>query len=225
MKWLESFTLIMRSNITTLREKLEDPERVLNQLLVDMEEELERVRASVAEAIVDEIQLGKQADEARKEASTWQARAESALQRGDEASSRAALEQKLASEQRAADLQEGYEKQKAETARLQRGVSDLEDKVRKARQRRTLLLARLAKADSSRAIQRAFDRVDSRSAFTQFGRLEERVERAEALGIAQDRLAGKDPDAEELAREFEEKERKEKVESELEELKKRMGGT
>ena len=224
MKWLESFTLIMRSSITTLREKLEDPERTLNQLLADMDEELERVRASVAEAIADEIQLGKEAERARNETETWQTRAEAALRRGDEAASRAALEQKLAAERRVADLQEAHEKQKAETARLQHGVRDLEDKVRRARQRRTLLLARLAKADSSRAVQRAFERADSKSAFTQFGRLEERVERAEALSVAEDRLAGRDPDADDLAREFEEKERKEKVESQLEELKKRMEG-
>ena len=45
MKWLENFTLVMRSSVTTLRDKIEDPERMLHQLIVDMEEELESVRA------------------------------------------------------------------------------------------------------------------------------------------------------------------------------------
>jgi len=224
MKWLESFTLIMRSNITTLREKIEDPERVLNQLLADMEEELEHVRESVAEAIVDEIRLGKQAESARKEAEVWAARAEAALKRGDDAAAKAALDQKITDESRAADLQKEHEKQKGETARLQRGVRDLEEKIRQARQRRTLLLARFANADSSQRIQRAFERAGSKSAFTQFHRLEERVERAEARSEAYDRLEGRDPDAAELKREFEEKERKEKVEREFEELKKRVEG-
>ena len=71
MKWLENFTLVMRSSITTLREKVEDPERMLHQLIVDMEEELEAVRAGVAEAIADEIQLGKRAQQAREESDQW----------------------------------------------------------------------------------------------------------------------------------------------------------
>ena len=57
MKWLESFTLVMKSSITTLRERIEDPERMLHQLICDMEEELYRVRESVAGAIADEILL------------------------------------------------------------------------------------------------------------------------------------------------------------------------
>ena len=57
MSWLEQFTLVMRSNMTLLRERFEDPERMLHQLLIDMEEELENVRAGVAEALADEIQL------------------------------------------------------------------------------------------------------------------------------------------------------------------------
>ena len=52
MNWINNFSLVMRSSITTLREKFEDPERMLHQLIVDMDEELESVRESVAEAIV-----------------------------------------------------------------------------------------------------------------------------------------------------------------------------
>ena len=53
--WIESFSLVMRSNVTALREKVEDPERLLHQLLIDMEEEQHRVREAVAAAIADEI--------------------------------------------------------------------------------------------------------------------------------------------------------------------------
>ena len=55
MPWWTDFQLIMRSSWTTLREKLEDPERVLHQLLIDMEDELAAVRSRVADAIVDEV--------------------------------------------------------------------------------------------------------------------------------------------------------------------------
>jgi phage shock protein A len=222
MKWIENFTLIMRANLQTLREKIEDPERMLHQLLIDMEEELDRVRASVAEAIADEIQMRKRAESARLEAGEWLERAENALKRGDDGSAKAALEQKLLAEERAEALDGEYGKQKAATSKLQRSVRDLEEKIRQARQRRTLLLARLTRADSAGRIQRNLERTESRSAFAQFGRLEERVERAEARSEAYDRLEGRDPAAEELSRQFKEKEREGEVQSELEDLRRRM---
>ncbi|MCA9069006.1 MAG: PspA/IM30 family protein, partial [Planctomycetaceae bacterium] len=72
MKWFNTFTLIMRSQITTLREKFEDPERMIHQLILDMEEELEVAREQIAGAIADEIQLGKEVKKKREEADLWQ---------------------------------------------------------------------------------------------------------------------------------------------------------
>jgi phage shock protein A len=222
MKWLESFSLVMRSSITSLKEQVQDPERMIHQLLIDMEEEQERVRGSVAGAIADEIQLRKKVEAAREEARQWVERAMAALRRGDEAAGKAALEQKVLAEQRADSLDAEYAKQKTQTASLQRSVRDLEDKIRQARQKQTLLCARLARAESQQRIDRALDHASSRSAFAEFGRLEGRVERAEAMSEAYDRLEGRDPDAEELKRQFEVEERKGKIEKELEELKRRV---
>src|SRR5947207_11629079 len=101
MHWLTTFSLVIRSNVTALCERFEDPERVLNQLLIDMEEELERVRASTAGVIADEIRMGKDAARARAEAAHWDQRALAALRRGDETNARAALEQKALAGRRA----------------------------------------------------------------------------------------------------------------------------
>ncbi|MCH8830891.1 MAG: PspA/IM30 family protein [Planctomycetes bacterium] len=222
MKWLRNFTLVMRSSITTLREKVENPERMLHQLIIDMEEELDVVRSSVAETIADEIQMGKRAQKSRAEADEWLERATAALKRDDELRSESALEQKVLADQRAESLQQDYEQQKQQTAKLQCSVADLEDKIRQARRKRTLLVARLTRAESARIIDRALDRAASRSAFAQFDRLEQRVERAEAVTEAWDRMQGRDPEADELEREFEEDERRQQVKNELEELKSRV---
>ena len=224
MAWYEHFSLVMRSSITMLRERVQDPERMLHQLLIDMEEELERVRNSVAAAIADEILLKKKADAAREEVTQWFDRAKSALNRKDEKSAQAALEQKVLAEQRAEKLEEEHRKQKDQTAKLHQAVRDLEDKIRQARQKQTLLLARLARADSTAQINRALDRVSNRSAFAQFSRLERRVERAEAMSEAYDRLDDRDPDAQELERQFAEQDRQERMQREFDELKKRMEG-
>jgi phage shock protein A len=221
MKWLDRFSLVMRCSITALREQIQDPERMIHQLIIDMDEEQERVRQSVAGAIADEIQLRKKVETAREEARQWVNRAEAALRRGDESASKAGLEQKLLAEQRAESLDLEYAKQREQTAKLQQAVRDLDDKIRQARQKQTLLLARLVRAESQQRIDRALDRATSQSAFAEFGRLESRVERAEAMTEAYDRLEGRDPDAEELKRKFEQEERKERLEKEFEELKRR----
>jgi phage shock protein A len=222
MAWFENFTFIMRSSITAIRETIEDPERMLYQLVVDMEEELQAVRASVAEAIADEILLGKRVAKARAEAELWQERAAAAMKRGDDTGARAALEQRLLAEQTAQTLTEEHVKQKEQTRKLQDAVRDLEDKIRQARHKRTLLAARLTRAESAQRINQALASAEGCSAFAQFERLEQKVERAEARGEAFDRLAGKDPDAAELERKFREDERKEKLRREFEELKRRV---
>ena len=224
MKWLTDFTLVVRSSLSTLLEKVEQPERVLHQLILDMEDELDRARDGVAGAIADEIRLGKDAAAARQEADHWAQRARESLARSDEKMARAALEQKLAAEARAAGLEASHARQKAQTAKLERSIQDLESKLEEARQRRTLLAARLATAESGQKLQRAFDRAGEKSAFRQFRKFEERVEREEALAEAHERLAGRDPDAEELRRQVEAAARREQVERVLEGLRRGKGG-
>lgn len=222
MCWMERFGLVMRSSITFLWEKVEDPERMLHQLIIDMEEELEAVRRSVAEAIADEILLRKQAETARTETDQWLQRATTAMNRDDEANARSALEQKGLAATRAEEAQKQFDKQHEQTEKLRRAVKDLEEKIRQARQKRTLLMARLSSASSSRRINSALDRAGNHSAFAEFGRLEARVDRAEAMSEAYDRLEGRDPDAEELERQFAAQDRKDQLQKELEELKRRV---
>lgn len=222
MKWFENFTVVMKTSISALREKFEDPERMLHQLIGDMEEELQTIREFVAEAVADEIQLSKQVEASRGESETWLARATAALQRNDETGAKAALDQKLRAEERLAKLEDGYEDQQTQVEKLQASYRELEDRIRQAKHKQTLLLARLARAESSERINRALDKAVGTSAFAEFGRLEKRVERAEAMSAAYDRLDGRDPDAAELAAKFEADERRNRLQEELEQLRARL---
>ena len=223
MTWLTQFSFIMRSSLTALKEKVEDPERMLHQLIIDMEEELDRVRTSVAHAVADEIQMRKRCERERAETATWMERATAAMKRNDETAAKSALEQKLAAAQRADRYEAEHLKQKHEVQKLQDAVRDLEDKIRQAKQKKTLLTARMARATSTQKIHTAMDRTTSQSAFAQFQRMEEKVDREEALSEAWDRLDGKDPDAAELAREFEARERQDQLGRELAKLKSQLG--
>jgi phage shock protein A len=222
MKLIDRFTLVMKTSISSLREKIEDPERMLHQLICDMEEELAAVRESVAAAVADEIQLSKQIETARGEIDTWLSRAQSAIQRGNESAAKDALDQKLRCEERVATLETGYETQRVQVEQLQTSYRELEDRIRQARHKRTLLVARLARAESSERINKALDHAGGSSAFAEFSRLEERVDRAEALSEARDRLDGRDPDAEQLAARFAADERRDRLQSELDALKQQL---
>ena len=223
MNWLNQFSLVMRSSVTTLREKVEDPERMLHQMLIDMEEELDHVRGSVAEAIADEIQLRNRCERERSEVETWAERAGEAVRRGDDRSAKGALEQKMLAQERADRFSADHEKQKVEVEKLQRSLQDLEDKIRHAKHKKTLLAARLSRAASTQKINQALDKSQSKSAFSQFTRLEERVDREEAVTQAWDRLQGKDPGAEQLARQFESEQRQRNISEELARLKESTG--
>lgn len=218
MKWLSQFSLIMRSSVTALREKMEDPERMLHQLIVDMEQELDRVRSSVAEAIADEIQMRKRIERERSESVRWNERAAAAIRRSDDGAARTAIDQKLLSDERVSRYTTEYSAQQAQVSKLKTAVQDLEDKIRQAKHKKTLLAARLVRAESAQKIHTAMDRATSQSAFAQFSRLEERVEREESLGEAWEQLDGRDHVAEDIEREFELTEHRARVEAELDAL-------
>jgi len=222
MQWLKTFSLVIRSNVSALVEQFEDPERTIHQLIIDMEDELERIRANVAGVIADEILLGKQVTKAQQEAEVWQDRVLKSLQRKDDGGAQAALEQKLLAAERAAKLEREYQRHKEETAKLHHAIRDLEGKIREARHKRALLAARMARADSARTIHKMLQCAEGQSALAQFERLEARVERAEAVEEAYQRMQDPNPQTRELAREFEERERKERLQREFDELKRRL---
>jgi phage shock protein A len=224
MSWLSQFTFVMRSSITRLREQVEDPERMLHQLILDLEEEHARVRRSVARAIADEIQLGKRVERQRNESRQWLERAGQALKRGDETASQSALAQKVDADERLAKLEAEHQKQSEQTAGLRNSVREMEDRIRQAKQKQTLLLARLARAESNTLITHALEQADGSNALAQFARLEDRVERAEAMNAAYEQLSGGNPSGEALEREFQETARREQVAREFAELKQRMTG-
>jgi phage shock protein A len=218
MAWLSQFTLLMRSSLTSIREQIEDPERMLHQLLIDMQAELDSVRASVAEAVADEILMRKRLERERDEMNKWQERAAVALKRRDDATARTAMEQKVASSNRLQQYEAEHGKQVAEVEKLKSAVRDLEDKIRQAQHKKTLLVARYANAKSTSKIQAAIDRTDSRSAFAQFQRLEDRIDRQEAKIQAWDELDGTKLPSSDIEKEFLEAEQKARIEAELAEL-------
>ena len=144
MQWLDTFTLVMRSQMTVLRERVENPERLIHQLILDMEEELEVARQRVAAAMADELLLGREVENQAAKADHWMEQATQALKTGDEAAAKAALARKRDAEERRITLKEVYETQREQSRQLQEAFLDLEQKIRQARRKQRLLLAKMA---------------------------------------------------------------------------------
>lgn len=144
MQWLETFTLVMRSRLILLRERIENPERMIYQLILDMEEELELARVRIAEALADETHLAQEVERAKSQVQRLVERATEALRKGDESAAKSALEQKRRAEERASSLLEILKTQQVETQTLQEAFHDLEDKLKKAQRQQRLLLAKMA---------------------------------------------------------------------------------
>lgn len=223
MKWLRKFKLIVETSVSSLRERFEDPERMLHHLVLEMEEDLICVKRNVATAIADQVQLERRVESARTECATWATRAESALRKGDEQLARRALEQRIGADSRQAKLSVELEKLAEEIRKLEDAVRDLEDKIRQAKHKKTLLLARLVRADSAKRIHEVLDRADGGSALREFARLESRVERAEAMCEAYDRLDETLGGQSDLTREFDRRETEELLERELDSLRRKLG--
>jgi phage shock protein A len=112
------------------------------------------------------------------DAELWGQRAEAAMERGDEASARSALGQRISAAKRVEQYTKEHAIQATEVQKFQDSIRTLQDKIRQAKQKKTLLTARLARASSTNKINAVIDRVDSQSAFAQFSRLEQRVSRS-----------------------------------------------
>ena len=186
MQWLDTFTLVMRSQMTVLRERVENPERLIHQLILDMEEELEVARQRVAAAMADELLLGREVENQAAKADHWMKQATQALKTGDETAAKAALARKRDAEERRITLKEVYETQREQSRQLQEAFLDLEQKIRQARRKQRFLLAKMA------------------------------------LSQLNDHLDEYGMEAEELDKSLSEEYRKEQLERELAELKRRM---
>lgn len=208
----------MRSSVTALREQIEDPERMLHQLIIDMRNELDSVRNAVAEAVADELQMRKRLLREREEEQKWRERAEVAIRRGDSEAAKTALSQRLQTEERIETHETNLAKQTLEVNKLKNAVRDLEDKIRQADQKKNLLVARMTRAKTTTKVNTVLDRAGQQSAFAQMERLESKVEREESMVEAWEQMDGTNLALSDIERDFLKQERDAKLQQELEKL-------
>lgn len=181
---------LIRSNINELINKAEDPEKMLNQVLVDMKQQLIEAKKQVAVAIADEKRIKKQWEQEAAKASEWEKKAMLAIRAGDDTLARAALARKADHDEVATQLKDQWEAQKTSVENLKGALRGLDNKIEEAKRKRNLLVSRQKRAEAQRTINETLSSINSTSAFDTFDRMSDRVTQLEAEAEATSEIGG-----------------------------------
>jgi phage shock protein A len=190
MALFDRISRVVRANVNDLVSKAEDPEKVLEQAIIDMQEDLVQLRQAVAKAIASQKQTEQQYNQNQSQANTWQQRAQLALQKGDENLAREALQRKKGYAETAAMLKQQLDQQTGQTDTLRRNLVALEGKISEAKTKKNMLKARVQAAKANEQLQSSISSMSTSSAMSAFERMEEKVLEMEARSQASMELGG-----------------------------------
>ena len=190
MGLLDRVSRVVRSNLNAAVSSAEDPEKMLEQAIIDMQEDLVQMRQAVAGAIASQKRVQQQYERAQNEANTWQQRAQLALQKGDEDLARQALVRKKSQAETALALKTQLDTQSTTVDQLKRDLIGLESKLSEAKTKKDMLKARASAAKANEQLQNTTSRLNTSSASAAFERMEEKVLQMEARSQAAAELAG-----------------------------------
>lgn len=146
MALMERVATLLRANVNDLIDRAEDPEKMLKQLVLDMENQLLQVKTQVAIAIADQHQLQNKRSEHEDAAAEWKRKAELALGKGQEDMARAALERNLSHAAMAKGFARQLEEQTAEAESLRGTYNKLQAKLKETEGQCEMLLAQHRRA-------------------------------------------------------------------------------
>ncbi len=184
MGFFDRLSTLLRSNLNDLISRAENPEKMLNQLILDMRSQLAKAKQQVASAIADEKRLAAQAEQEKKLAEEWEKRAELAVREGRDDLAKQALLRYNEHLQGAVQLQETWVKHREETEKLKLSLRQLNDKIEEAKRKKNILIARAKRAEAHKRIQETMSSMSDKSAFETFERMSEQIEHEERKLIA-----------------------------------------
>ena len=222
MGFFDRMSQLLRSNINDLISRAENPEKMLNQMIVDMKGQLAKAKQQVASAIADEKKLRADAESTRKQAEDWERRAMLAVQEGRDDLAKQALMRYNEHLQGAQQLHETWQRHKAETEALKNSLRQLNDKIEEAKRKKNILIARSKRAEAQQRIQETMSGLSDKSAFESFERMAEKIEATERKALAAAELNA-EFEGDDLEDQFRALEYHGNEEQQLLELKQKMG--
>jgi len=180
MNLFDRFSRVAKSNINNVLKGLEDPEKIMEQALEDMQKDLVKVRQSYAEVTATQRRLVKQKDQADAIAQDWQDRAQLALQKGSDDLAREALTRRQQQVDTSNDLKVQLENQNGSIDKLYEGMQALESKILESKAKKDQLAARARTAQSTAKVNDMLGGITGTTSADAFNRMEEKVENLEA---------------------------------------------
>jgi phage shock protein A len=196
------FKTVVKANINDMISKAENPEKVLNQLIIDMNEHLIDSKKSVATAIADEKRLERQVNENRMKAEDWEKKAMLAVRAGKDDLAKEALLRKQEYAKYNQELKPQWEAQHESVSQLKDSLKQLQRKIEEARRKKNILIARAKRAEAQKTIQATMGSVGDTSAFDAFDRMAAKVEQIEAEADATAELISMNSEEKSLEEEF-----------------------
>jgi phage shock protein A len=169
---------VIRANINSLVGTAEDPEKILEQAVMDMQEDLVEIRQAVAGAIAAQKRTERQCSQAESTATEWYQRAQLALQKGEENLAREALTRKKSYQETATAMKGQLQQQNLVVTQLK------ENKISEAKSKKDMYIARARSAKASERLQEMMGNLNTGSALSAFEKMEEKVMQLEARSEA-----------------------------------------
>lgn len=180
MGLLDRIGMVVKSNVNAMVTAAEDPEKILEQSIIDMQEDLVQLRQAVAQSMAALKRQEQQYNQSASQAQEWEKRAMLALQKGDENLAREALSRKKTHGDAAATLKTGLDQQTSQVDLLKKNLIAIEGKISEAKTKKEMLKARMQSAKAQENLNNMLGKVNTNSAAATFERMEERVLMAEA---------------------------------------------
>ncbi len=213
---------LIKSNLNDLISRSEDPEKMLNQVVIDMGNQLIEAKKQVAMSIADEKRLAKQVEQEAATAAEWERKAMLAIKAGDDELAKEALARKKEHDGLMNAYKEQWQKQKQAVEQLKTALRLLNGKIEEAKRKKNVLLARKKRAEAQKAIQETMSGLNNASAFETFDRMSAKIDQMEAEAEATSELA-EEASGDTLAARFGKLEATAGAEDDLAALKRKMG--
>jgi len=192
MGLLERVSTLIRANLNDMIDRAEDPDKMIKQVILDMDNQYLQVKTQVAVSIADQHMLEKKLKENEDIGSDWMRKAELAVDKGVDDLARAALDRYQTSLRLAQSYREQVADQKAQVDTLKSALQKLEQKLDEAKSKRDLLLARHRRSIALGKAARAQSAIGDNSRGASFDRLKDRVHHSEAVATAEVELVSDD---------------------------------
>lgn len=224
MGLFDRFKRLFKSNINDLISKAEDPEKMLNQLILDMNQQMVQAKNSVASSIADEKKLERQFNDYVMQGQEWERKATLALKQNREDLAREGLVRKQEMDSLALQFKTQLDGQHGSVESLKASLKQLQQKIEEAQRKKNLLVARAKRAEAQKKIQTTLGSMSDTSAFEAFDRMAAKVDQIEAEADAVKELDStiKDNDLETKFKALEASSGNADVDLKLEELKRKL---